>query len=100
MSTRVQFAIAATCVLLLLPACGGRFVSPAEAFGGVRGEAFDLEEIPADRAMVYIYRPRALVGGGVNFDVRVGDRRIVRSRTAATSPTLRKRVRPSSGRGP
>jgi len=32
-----------------------------------------VETVPADRGLVYIYRPSSFVGGGVSYDVKVGE---------------------------
>lgn len=43
-----------------------------------RGAAFrKVEQIPADRALVYIYRPNSIVGGAIRYYVSVDERRIV-----------------------
>lgn len=32
-----------------------------------------VEALPADQGLVYIYRPSSFVGGGVSYDVKVGE---------------------------
>ena len=44
------------------------------ATGGTPFEA--VTEIPPGRALVYLYRPGSLLGGGPAYDVAVGDERI------------------------
>lgn len=45
-----------------------------------------VAEIPDDKALVYIYRPGAFFGGGVVYDVHVGETEIVALRSAGYFP--------------
>lgn len=60
--------IASLLLITLLTGCGAKL-------GPVYQKA---EEIPLDSGLVYIYRPSSFVGGGVSYDVKVGDTSITR----------------------
>ena len=45
-----------------------------------------VEEIPTSKALVYIYRPGGFVGGGVVYDVHVGETEIVALRSGGYFP--------------
>ena len=45
-----------------------------------------VAEIPADKVLVYIYRPGAIFGSGVVYDVHVGEKEIVALRPKGYFP--------------
>lgn len=60
--------------LLVTLICATLFLS-ACTIGGVPFE--NVKNLKNDEAVVYIYRPRALVGGGVLYDVSVNGEKLV-----------------------
>jgi hypothetical protein len=37
------------------------------------GQVYQEEPIPQDKGLVYLYRPSSFIGGGVSYDVKVGE---------------------------
>ncbi len=48
-----------------------------------------VESVPADKALVYIYRPNSFVGGGVYFDIHDGDTVVTTLRNGGYFPYIR-----------
>jgi len=69
-----RIAGAVTSLVALTSLLSGLLVVSSCATGGTPFQA--ITEIPPGKALVYLYRPGSLLGGGPEYDVAVGDERI------------------------